>query len=866
MIFNVLAVIALVFYALVIFLQIGGFINSNYTYRVYKKDGKLKKVEGVMKRRYVFRVFSIIFEIVLIVLWIICGEPLVMIAGIFGIATIIYLFLIPTRKYFKLIECFEDYETRIQELDMLIDGNPFVSFEQLHFSNNSKRFKDETVMDPFYQRIKNNIQDFNVVLGDMRKDCLKIKERLNLRIKSVDLKSIGRSDINLDFNDYIDSTHFDKQDRMQNEINKNIVNYRRIFAYADEVDKQLTIHVRPIDRLYEERDVRNTGIQYNYSLYLGLEYFQKIYGEYLKAAEDFDKEFEVPYKEYDMKIEQFMRLVYQSIRSGKCDVFFDPSRYRLNMTKSVFDAMMTAQKRVDAYCRSIEEDCDKIRNLLRQITFTRKEYNANQFEFILKLSNDQEINSVVTRYMELIQKYDSLFASQKGIMKKIEKKYTDLIYSGQTINMLDVKNTIARDLKEHLNYRKIEEEIEASYNKLKTIKEEHPNLLFELAIKEDDIAQLDRILEQTKEVYAVDVDGNNLIHFCAKSGAYKCYQRLSNFDISQTIGNKAGLSPIDLAQPDNAVYGEILRRTTNGNVPVFNVSPVKPSSVIGKPAFKDSVEGIIAFNESLISKTESETTKTIITQQNMTLQEIVDYSIKNGPNQTKSDYNLKQIDPLYLNFFKNALEYAKEAIKPLEAVYKCRGYYRINIDAIYTQLEYYVQTLNMAKIAKIEKVARAICGLAESSFILERKYSDTLYAEIGLRQNPDFYHRQILYCYSLLIIKRLVDEGDLVELKDELLKLFTEKAEILVKLYKENPEPEAFKILVEFDPELESELDENDKFYKILGLTKDATISEVKKAYRRKTLEHHKDRGGDGEMIALLNEAYSRLLILGKEK
>jgi len=59
---------------------------------------------------------------------------------------------------------------------------------------------------------------------------------------------------------------------------------------------------------------------------------------------------------------------------------------------------------------------------------------------------------------------------------------------------------------------------------------------------------------------------------------------------------------------------------------------------------------------------------------------------------------------------------------------------------------------------------------------------------------------------------------------------------------------------------------DTDKFYNLLGVEKKATHAQIKKAYHKKALKEHPDKGGDPEKFKEITAAYDALIDADKRE
>ena len=62
-----------------------------------------------------------------------------------------------------------------------------------------------------------------------------------------------------------------------------------------------------------------------------------------------------------------------------------------------------------------------------------------------------------------------------------------------------------------------------------------------------------------------------------------------------------------------------------------------------------------------------------------------------------------------------------------------------------------------------------------------------------------------------------------------------------------------------FEEEEHEPQGDNNELYEVLGVAKDASLDEIRKAFKKLAIKHHPDRGGDADKFKEINAAHEVL-------
>lgn len=179
---------------------------------------------------------------------------------------------------------------------------------------------------------------------------------------------------------------------------------------------------------------------------------------------------------------------------------------------------------------------------------------------------------------------------------------------------------------------------------------------------------------------------------------------------------------------------------------------------------------------------------------------------------------------------------------------------------------------NIEELHEMERLLNFLLLISEKFNNAQAAYNEYETWRFFLPDKPKKMHIDAL---ASIVTKTIIDGNDLIlfnklkqvlydvetdaDLRKALRKMFKKILKRLKEAYDKNNDDSVCQILIAVDPSSADQYDKTNKFYQILGLSKDSTAEEIDAAYKKILVSSHPDRGGDLKEWEKINEAYTKI-------
>ena len=688
--------------------------------------------------------------------------------------------------------------------------------------------------------------------------------------KDYELGQLQESD-ELKIDDIVNN--YPELEKLYNELDKINKKYQAKILYLYEEDQSLYHNLEILSRLKDsashnsfegERQFADKGMFVElYAKYD--EYTKKIMDQSVKAYED-----------YQASIPSKMQQVAKNL---DIDMTLDTKVPLVFTTKNEhLDSVNELKYKKDEYERKINENIDRVNLVLsrldERVNILRKSDTVAEvdfFETLLNTCDIDEINVKITRIFQMLKRLRQQADDYNRIVEESKDVIRKEVFEKESLNIDSVPRRVQSYIDEKVDVRSFISElnVQLQIDEIKKRLHTYPIYLYSVYVANDDIDQVMKSAVRGYKFDGVDSKKNNILHICARNNAVKCFEYFFKRVESKALDvNSEGETPLDIAhRTSQEIFNRLAKATILENDYQVkyheyqikaNLDPQIMSQILNSQADYWEYMARTSSNPDVVDMCKSNADEAI---------EFSQIYEEQGANKFAKQFDLKVIASKYekiLGLIKNR-ENTEKALRYLSILKKYEAYYDKKIvDIFESDLVNAIELLNTRKIDTIYVSLKNYIACNCSSYVTSLYKTEYQQNDLMLSTNMVYIERAMIGVYSCQNILTLINREEpprtdkLAEYVTDLKKKYIKKLE---ELYEETPNRYAYRLLAEEDRTFASSHDENDIYYKLLGVTRQATIAEIKKAYKRQILAHHRDRGGDSSKVALINDAYAKLLL-----
>lgn len=669
--------------------------------------------------------------------------------------------------------------------------------------------------------------------------------------------------------------NYPELEKLYNDLDKINKKYQAKILYLYEEDQSLYNNLEILSRLKDtashnafegERQFEDKGL------------FVDLYKKYDEVTLKIEEQSNKAYEDYQASISAKMQEVAKNL---DIDMSLDTKVPLVFTTKNEYlDSVNELKYRKDEYERQIKENIDRVNLVLsrldERVNILRKSDTVAEvdfFETLLNTCDIDEINVKITRIFQMLKRLRQQADDYNRVVEASKEVIRQEVFEKESLNIDTVPRRVQSYIDEKIDVRSFISElnVQLQIDEIKKRLHTYPIYLYSVYVANDDIDQVMKSAVRGYKFDGVDSKKNNILHICARNNAVKCFDYFYKRVEAKALDmNAEGETPLDIAhRTSKAIFDKLAQETilsTEYQVKFHEyqikngIDPQIMSRILNAQADYWDYMARNSSNADMIDLCKSNADEALGFAQDF------DDCQKNIGKFAKI-YDLKIVGQKYdkiLGLIKNR-ENTEKALRYLGILRKYEAYYDKKIIDIYeNDLINAIEFLDTKKIDTIYVSLKNYIACNSSSYVTSLYKTEYQQNDLMLSTNMVYIERAMIGVYSCQNILTLINRDETPrtdKLVDYVTTLKKDYIKTLEQLYEETPNRYAYRLLAEEDRAFASSHDENDIYYKLLGVTRQSSIAEIKKAYKRQILAHHRDRGGDSSKVALINDAYAKLLL-----
>ena len=672
--------------------------------------------------------------------------------------------------------------------------------------------------------------------------------------------------------DYI-VNNYPELEKLYNELDKINKKYQAKILYLYEEDQSLYNNLEILSRL------KNTAGQNTFSgerKYADKGMFVDLYKKYDEYTKKVEEQSVKAYEDYQSSIGSKMQEVAKNL---DIDMTLDTKVPLVFTTRNEhLDSVNELKYKKDECERKIHENIDRVDLVLsrldERVNILRKSDTVAEvdfFETLLNTCDIDEINVKITRIFQMLKRLRQQADDYNKVVEESKDVIRKEVFEKENLNIDSVPRRVQSYIDEKVDVRSFISElnVQLQIDEIKKRLHTYPIYLYSVYVANDDIDQVMKSAVRGYKFDGVDSKKNNILHICARNNAVRCFEYFYKRVESKALDvNSEGETPLDIAyRTSQEIFNRLSRSTVLQNDYQVKYHDYQIKANLDTQIMSQILNAQADYWEYMAKNSSN---PDVVDMCKSNADEALEFSQayeEEGPNKFAKMYDLRVIASKYekiLGLVKNR-ENTEKALRYLGILRKYEAYYdKKIIDIFEKDLIDAIELLNTKKIDTIYVSLKNYLAANKSSYVTSLYKTEYQQNDLMLSTNMVYIERAMIGVYSCQNILTLINREEpprTDKLGEYVTTLKKEYIKTLEQLYEETPNRYAYRLLAEEDRAFAQSHDENDIYYKLLGVTRQSSIAEIKKAYKRQILAHHRDRGGDSSKVALINDAYAKLLL-----